>query len=94
MLSERKDLEIVSETDFFMPDSFRIGMREDAIQIEFGEIEEIGDNKEKFTIRSAVKFTPSALHYLLTELYKTGVSYEEKYHRDIGFLTFASSEKD
>lgn len=83
-------VKILYDADFFEPDSFRIGIKEDAVKIEFGHIEEIENAEEKFIAHSAIKLTPSALRFLLTELYKTGVNYEEKYHRDIGFSTFAN----
>lgn len=93
-MAENKKLEVVTDGKFLMPSSMRVGIKEDAIQIEFGNKEDIEDEKEKFTILTAIQLNPKVLHSLVAELYNIGVSYEQKYNTDIGFLSALKENND
>ncbi len=93
-MNGEKKLEVVTDGKFLTPSSMRIGIKEDAIQIEFGNQEDIEDKKEKFTILTAIQLNPKVLRSVVAELYNTGVTYEQKYNTDIGFLSSLKEKND
>lgn len=55
------------------PDSLRIGMRENIIQLEFGT----EDDNEKFITLAEIRLNPKALKNIIAELFIAGIEYEK-----------------
>ena len=71
------------------PDIVRVGIKENAIQFEFGQAE----NPDRIVITSAIRLNPKYLQQFMMRIVESGIAYEKKFDADIGFNTFWKTEE-
>ena len=73
------------------PDSVRIGIKENAIQLEFGQFESSAEEHNDVIITSIIRLNPKYLQQFMLKIAEAGVEYEKKFDADVGFHTFWKS---
>lgn len=66
------------------PDYMRIGIKENAMQFEFGQ----SKDSNEIEIVSVVRLNPKYLQQFMVKIVEAGIEYEKKFGTEIGFSTF------
>ena len=87
----RKMKEIVNANEIqpVEPDSVRVGIKENAIQFEFGHILD----SDEIVIASVIRLNPKYLQQFMIKIVEAGIEYEKQFGTDIGFNTFWKPER-
>ena len=93
-MNEENSVEVVSNVEPQTPTSLRVDMDEDFILITFGNMENSGESKKRFSALASVRISPKAFCLLTTKLIETGFLYEETYKKNIGFSDSIKDVKD
>ena len=92
-MDENKE-EVHFDGKILEPTALRIGMEENFIVFEFGDSEDVNDNKTIFNVSTKIRITPKSLRAIIGELYNIGLSYEKTYNRDIGFSSVNDNQNN
>ncbi len=67
--------------------TLRTAITKDLIRVDFGEMCKSKDKNEDITveIKSKIEFSPEYLEEFIIYLLQTGIRYEKKFDKDIGF---------
>lgn len=66
----------------------RIGVKENVIQFEFGEMQSVDEQQENLNVLSSIRLNPKYLQNFMLKVVEAGVEYEKIFHVDIGFAPF------
>ena len=87
-----KKVNVIGEINPVEPDSVRIGIEENLVQIEFGKTEHVDKKQNEVRIVSAVRLNPKYLQQFMVKILEAGITYEKTFNEDIGFSTFWQKE--
>ncbi len=94
-MKSRKEL-IIQDNHNIQPvymNGMRIGLSEEAIQVEFASIQENDSGEQVVNVQSKVRMSPTALKGVIERLVSAGVVYEKKYNKDLGISKFQKNRE-
>ena len=92
-MEKEKKINTINKVQVIEPDSVRIGIKENAIQLEFGQIEHIDEEQDTLNVLSNVRLSPKYLQYFMIKIVEAGIEYEKNFNVDIGFAPFWKPDK-
>lgn len=95
IMKSRKDV-IIQDNNNIQPvymNGMRIGLSEEAIQIEFASIQDNDSGEQVVHVQSKVRMSPTALKGVIERLVSAGVVYEKKYNKDLGIGKFLKNRE-
>ena len=87
-MDKEKKVNTIIKTQVIEPDSVRIGIKENAIQLEFGQIEHLDEEQDNLNILSSIRLSPKYLQHFMIKIMEAGIEYEKNFDVDIGFAPF------
>ena len=93
-MEKEKKINTINKVQVIEPDSVRIGIKENAIQLEFGQIEHIDEEQDNLNVLSNVRLSPKYLQYFMIKIVEAGIEYEKNFNVDIGFAPFWKPDKE
>ena len=94
-MKSRKDIRIQDNNNIqpVYMNGMRIGLSEEAIQIEFASIQQTDNGEQVANVQSKVRMSPTAMKGVIDRLISAGVLYEKKYSKDLGIGKFLKNRE-